>query len=86
MTEEEAKTKWCPFARVIATDATDSPILNLGAYNRIAVKAGERSCGMCIASGCMAWRWDRGYPSYLDAQNGDISESLINGHCGIAGK
>ena len=60
MTEEEAKTKWCPFARVMISADSDGggafavkgPIA-LGSANRF--KANERAA--CIASECMAWRW-----------------------------
>ena len=30
----------------------------------------------CVASGCMAWRWDRTYPG----------DGLTSGYCGLAGK
>lgn len=43
MTEEEAKARWCPFARV-------------GHGNRMAVHLDERDA-MCRGSACMAWRW-----------------------------
>lgn len=45
LTEEEAKTKWCPFASVTARDAN-----GCGTYWN-----GEPAF-MCIASACMAWR------------------------------
>lgn len=43
MTEEEAKTKWCPMVgkRFWADDGTISPPTD----------------GKCLASECMAWRW-----------------------------
>ena len=53
LTEDEAKTKWCPFAREsysadhkggVAT-ATANRFTGLNDYSR------------CIASQCMAWRW-----------------------------
>lgn len=54
MTEDEAKTKWCPFVRLTASagewhinrppgSAPDKP----GDY-------------LCMGAACMAWRW---YPS-----------------------
>ena len=64
MTEEEAKTKWCPFARVemyvrgvvgrgcnrIVTDDHD---LN----EKIQVAINGTGGTKCIGSACMAWRW-----------------------------
>lgn len=50
MTEEEAKTKWCPFARVDSTAANrPNPGPNCD------VTAGWPPC---IGSACMAWRRD----------------------------
>jgi hypothetical protein len=50
MTEEEAKTKWCPFVRV------GSERTGLGSINRD-VQLGERTpSANCIASACMAWQ------------------------------
>lgn len=45
LTEEEAREKWCPFSRAQGTGAELSHNRPDGSYN-------------CIASGCMAWRWD----------------------------
>lgn len=71
MTEEEAKTKWCPFANVVV--ANDIP--GYPAVNRTTMGSADSSC-LCIASACAAWRWD--YPP--DNRNGP------HGHCGLAGK
>jgi len=49
MTEEEAKTKWCPQARVAAVEG-DGP-------NRRYDGAPIRG-SLCLASGCMMWRKD----------------------------
>lgn len=42
MTEDEAKTKWCPFAHLE------------GAGNR---HSDNSPAVLCIGSDCMAWRW-----------------------------
>jgi hypothetical protein len=63
MTEEEAKTKWCPFARVIA-------LTENGREHHAGNRVREHNDGgisfrddfnprsaRCIGSACMAWRW-----------------------------
>ncbi len=49
MTEEDAKTKWCPFAR------TAQPAAN-GPYSANRKADGSFGASSCIASACMAWR------------------------------
>lgn len=86
MTEEEAKGKWCPFARMITgtideKGRSEHPS-NATAYNRI-VDGGRWSFsagGGCIGSACMAWRKNRD-PDRIRA---GISE--YGGHCGLAGE
>jgi hypothetical protein len=89
MTEEQATTKWCPYTRVAPSDMgakDDDKSFNVpnGApvCNRIQV-AGSKRPGMthamnCIASACMAWRWD---DELLPKPH-----RLSQGHCGLAGK
>ena len=49
MTEDEAKKRWCPDARV-----------ELAASNRIPSDSLVKMPGtLCMGSQCMAWRWDR---------------------------
>jgi len=45
MTEEKAKTKWCPMAREIKNSSN-----GIVSHNHNTV---------CIASDCMMWRWNR---------------------------
>jgi len=54
MTEEEAKGKWCPFARVSEVGEaggayTHSPNRNLS--------PDLSGAAVCITSQCMSWRW-----------------------------
>lgn len=64
LTEEEAKTKWCPYSRVIVaktSTGTQATVDRLqAACNRIdngpaTWAAPDASC--CIGRACMAWRW-----------------------------
>lgn len=52
MTEEQAKSKWCPFVRLSAP--VDSEAAGT-AGNRYGDDIGGNF--RCIASACMAWRW-----------------------------
>lgn len=93
MTEDEAKTKWCPFVRI------GSELSGLGSLNRD-VQLGENTMQVnCIASACMAWR-DTSVTTrpYLDGK--PIAEGMTihpqgrpvehrpvrNGFCGLAGE
>jgi hypothetical protein len=66
MTEDQAREKWCPFARVAAADYSS----NKGSGGDI------RPGAYCIASRCMAWRWD------LDT----VATEPHEGYCGLAGE
>lgn len=95
MTEEEAKTKWCPFARVVqpAGDWAPAPAGNreimggaVGALN---------GANLCIASACMAWRWeyapDGSFNTRMEGPHLTVVERVPNlartesGYCGLAG-
>jgi len=80
MTEDEARTKWCPFARVIHFHDND--------HQGIAPAAGNRGChgypkpeARCIASDCMAWRWG----SDVTVGKFKTQRENCHGYCGLAG-
>lgn len=76
MTEDEAKTKWCPHVRVVLVTkrgGTNHP------YNRYFLEDKKDPINnpvdaRCIASDCMAWRW------FSEDYKG------TGGYCGLAGK
>jgi hypothetical protein len=83
MTEEEAKNKWCPFARVGTGYGTGMVAVNRGVSPPSEMEA-LREMTFCVASKCMARRWNvvapvnnKGEPLY-DAQP-------THGRCGLAG-
>ena len=59
MTEAETKTKWCPMARAEWGEAAIDRDYGGNAFD---------AC-LCLASGCMVWRWD----------------THKDGQCGLAG-
>lgn len=93
MTEEQAKAKWCPFARVGSLGGMRSgwnrpESESFGHRERI---GGENHC---IASACMAWRWRternpayRPIAAWPEPTNTPPSHitSETHGGCGLAG-
>lgn len=78
MTEEEAKTKWCPMVKY-----------DLGrSVNRDACY--DNAGTHCVGSACMMWRWDAITPEEKRQLRvyGDSTGPLlaIPGFCGLAGK
>ncbi len=61
-TEDEAKTKWCPFARTLGTlsgprqPGEPDNVIAFGPENRGYQMGGALHNCMCIATACMAWR------------------------------
>ena len=53
MTEDEAKTKWCPMARASALEECRTGVATYS-YNRAGTASLPDDC-MCIASDCMVW-------------------------------
>lgn len=64
MTEDEAKTKWCPFARslVVMREKGTETILSSVTANRwtgnVAHTPSPETQPRCLGSDCMAWRWE----------------------------
>jgi hypothetical protein len=75
VSEGEAMDKWCPHVRASSTcddgNASNSSIDGTGR---------SPSYSLCIASECMAWRWDH--------DKNDQIETPVRmfGYCGLGGK
>lgn len=78
MTEDEAKTKWCPFARVMLFEPEP------GAGNH-AVNRTTMDCH-CIGSACMAWRAEAGIVVPADSVTPEMLARKAGGYCGLAGR
>jgi len=85
MTEKEAKSKWCPFARV-------APQGNDGAANRWHAESpvvpwndkDKDPHALCVASACMAWRIE--VRAWWRNEHGGLEEGpKAVGFCGLAG-
>lgn len=63
MTEEQAKTKWCPFARSLELSDLASAG---GAVNRSSFRAVAADC-RCIGSDCAKWGWVCAQGTEVDA-------------------
>jgi len=85
MTEEEAKTKWCPFVRRVVYDKYAHEFqagvtVGMTAANRNTDQAVAPLGGVnCIASACMAWR------TLTKPVGTGMVRERIGGYCGLAG-
>jgi len=67
LTEEEARKKWCPFARVpSAIGMNGSAVSGTPAINRA-----PHVEVTCIASECMAWRWHGPAFEHMETREGE---------------
>jgi hypothetical protein len=93
MTEDEAKTKWCPFVRSTVVGLDDAGkitvVSNRDAAQLVQVDDIKVMTHNCIGSACMAWRNVLG-PDPRDADRtmpeGTMSRVIVvGGYCGLAG-
>jgi len=86
MTEDEAKTKWCPFARqMVSIDEEMS-----GRKSPVAIASANRfdvnKMSICLGSGCMAWRETHPASDPLRHTDGSLTyANSAKGFCGLAG-
>jgi hypothetical protein len=74
MTEDEAKTKWCPHVRHTALPMSNG---DAAVYDNRSCEVAFHVAGCCIGSACMAWRFNIGMGSSLP---------MGTGFCGLAGR
>jgi len=77
MTEDEAKTKWCPMVRFHVVGAARGTVVGVYANKPLGVTSGEdgmvtMDSPLCIGSACMMWR--------------QTSALTKEGYCGLAGQ
>jgi hypothetical protein len=101
MSEEEARTKWCPMVRIMLGHDNQA-WQGLSVTNRGVTFSGPQDC-MCIGSNCMMWRSrERSHcsvtdgtscpPAKLDPEHPcieckwNVIEFKGEGFCGIGGK
>lgn len=90
MTEEEAKTKWCPHARYVIDDSGAGPSPGYPTGNRFGGHEPSEGRCLCIASSCMAWRWSalsHSDGTHAHAPRPEMEfDGKYRGQCGLAGK
>jgi len=87
ITENEAKKKVCPYRAGYQENSVEKNHRTEGQYYQIPSVA-------CIASECMAWRWNKSWVSSIEnpAENTltlklkRSSDEPVLGYCGLAGK
>ena len=87
MTEDEAKTKWCPAS--FGASAVPAGNAGGGSYGGAAGGGPSSPRTHCIGSACMAWRWI-GVSHEVREQARDVMRIELpvkySGYCGLAGK
>lgn len=91
ISEVDAKTKWCPMARQLGTligrrdETEDDRTVAMGSQNRGYVMGRALDNCLCLASGCMMWRWVE--TSVNDGKGSEMVPSYnTHGYCGVAGQ
>lgn len=84
ITEDEARTKWCPFANVYVPYQNTGAAGNRGLSKDKGMQANEGSA-RCIASECMMWVATDNMPWPLNQHPSDASEPVYKpaGYCGL---
>lgn len=78
-TVAEATKRWCPFARI--REYQEGHMETTAVNRSFEGEDGAARGSLCLASGCMAWRWDISH-----AWDGEERRQEPRGYCGLAGK
>jgi hypothetical protein len=86
MTELEAKSTWCPMARVTKDEGRHE-----GSFNRTVLRDGyvvaSGGSANCIAARCQLWVWDMASMEMLFDDKGPYFRAydgqMPQGHCGL---
>lgn len=75
----EAGKCWCPFVRI--REYQEGHMETTAVNRSFEGEDGAARGSLCLASGCMAWRWDISH-----AWDGEERRQEPRGYCGLAGK
>jgi len=75
-TEDEARTKWCPFVRL--------RLFTTGGSQNRGHETDDKAD--CIGSACMAWRWATTITEVYPRAGIARANTKTEGYCGLAGQ
>ena len=78
-TVAEATRRWCPFVRI--REYQEGRMESSAVNRSFEGEDGAARGSLCLAAGCMAWRWDIG-----PAWDGEERRQEPRGYCGLAGQ
>ena len=86
MTEDDARKRWCPMARVcvVGPDGEHMTSFNRTCSSSDDIDSFQTNGPMkCIASDCMMWKWKL-EPSRAELLNAQANAGQVeNGYCGL---
>ena len=79
LTAAEASKRWCPFVRV--REYQEGRMEGTAVNRSFEGEDGAARGSLCLAGGCMAWRWDISH-----AWDEEERRQEPRGYCGLAGQ
>jgi hypothetical protein len=83
MTEDEAKTKWCPMNRYKPIPYNWFRYIFMG-FTSWMNSRGDKSRSNCIASDCMMWQWKSTIKQTEKGGLVELPKEEWTGYCGLA--